>query len=393
MDLLLIIIAIIDAFILFSYCLFFFTGYFYRHSYDTRMKKKYDMNYFPGISIFIPCKGTGPGFSDNISSMIRLCRDNIHLYFVVESENDPAYDVITSLIDGRRGCRCIVAGPASTCSQKNHNLIAGINAAGKKDDVYIFLDSDITLSIEQIRALVVPLSNPGIHATSGFQWNIIEKNTFVNNIYSFMVATQWYAMNTPLIKSIWGGATAITRRVFEELDMETCWSKTVVDDMTLQKRLLAFRKKSVYVPHCINESVRSMDTLKNALMWFKRQVLFVRIYQFHYWFSMACLLLFASLNFIGVVPFILATLVTRSLSLAFITMITVFFSLSIMTFCVSVIKPGKDKTRPLLWFFQSPAFILICTLSTLLSAFTRTLHWSGITYKLDYRGKVLKVIR
>ena len=69
-------------------------------------------------------------------------------------------------------------------------MLAGIRASGQNDDVYLFLDSDITINLNHIKKLVQPLVVGEVHSVSGFQWNILGKKTTGEKLYSFIIGLQ-----------------------------------------------------------------------------------------------------------------------------------------------------------------------------------------------------------
>src|SRR5437016_5815149 len=70
------------------------------------------------VLVFCPCKGIDPEFEKNIRSILDQDYSNFSVQFVVESENDPAYAALREI-----GIQdVLVAGRASNCGQKVHNL-------------------------------------------------------------------------------------------------------------------------------------------------------------------------------------------------------------------------------------------------------------------------------
>ena len=51
----------------------------------------------------------------------------------------------------------VVAGPATTCGQKNHNILAGIRAASTAE-VYVFYDSTHLANQHFVTNLVAPIA-------------------------------------------------------------------------------------------------------------------------------------------------------------------------------------------------------------------------------------------
>src|SRR4030095_6418654 len=88
------------------------------------------------VVVFCPCKGTDPEFEKNIHSILSQDYPNYSVRFIVESENDPAYGVLSAL-----GINVLVAGYATSRGQKVHNLAYAVERC-ELADVYVFCDSD-----------------------------------------------------------------------------------------------------------------------------------------------------------------------------------------------------------------------------------------------------------
>ena len=150
---------------------------FYKHIYTKQYRKNFDHTYVSSsnISIFIPCKGGNDHLEDNIRTFVNTPYPKATLFFIVESVHDPAYPVIKNAIKNAQNAHVIVAGLAKSRGQKNHNLLQGIKASEEKDDVYVFLDSYTTITEQQLRDLILPLSDPKVTVSIGFKWNTLSK--------------------------------------------------------------------------------------------------------------------------------------------------------------------------------------------------------------------------
>ena len=67
--------------------------------YHTRIYAKnflptYSSSYNPSVSIFVPCKGASPYFKKNLSTFLHLNYSDFTIYFIVESREDPAYQIL-----------------------------------------------------------------------------------------------------------------------------------------------------------------------------------------------------------------------------------------------------------------------------------------------------------
>ncbi|EFJ40451.1 hypothetical protein VOLCADRAFT_119967 [Volvox carteri f. nagariensis] len=133
-------------------------------------------------SVVMPVKGCRPHSLDNWESHLGLMYDGpLEFVFVVESEEDPAAAPerapnVSRSAQGR-DVRLVVAGLASSCSQKVHNLCAGIESCDPRvarDGGYIMcLDDDVALHPGSLAELVSELEGrPHVFMATGYPFDI-----------------------------------------------------------------------------------------------------------------------------------------------------------------------------------------------------------------------------
>lgn len=393
MGLVLLVVVFNAATLIAGFCLFAGPSLFYRRVFSSWYLGQGDPDYAPTISVFIPCKGAGTGLKGNVEAFLRLNDPKVRLFFVVESEQDPAYPIIRKLITDKPNTRLIVAGLATSCGQKNHNLLRAIEAAERRDEVYVFLDSVTTLTGAQLRDLVRPLSDPRNTVCAGFRWDILKDKTLGERARAFMIALQWALMNCPWVTATWGGGTAIRRDSFEALGVEDCWARTVVDDMTLARLLRDQRRRAVFVPTCVAEMTSSVAAVKGAVLWFKRQSLYLKFYLRSYWLCSVALLVVCSVNFVSF-PFVLAgSLIWPSQVLTALAWVMGSFTLVMMLYCLAMKRTADDRHGRLSWLLLSPLYLVLACYANLLGMGTRVLHWREASYHLDRHGCVREIVR
>lgn len=365
--------------------------------YPTYYKKKYPPasgKNLPGsVAIFIPCKGVHPLFKKNIQTILRLIDEKIRIFFIVENSNDPAFPVIQENLKNNNRAFIIEAGTSTTCSQKNYNLIKGIEASGQNDDIYIFMDSDTDFTRQKLIHLITPLLDPDIDASSGFQWNILKKKNFGDRFMSFLIATQWMNLNFPVFKWLWGGAMAIKRQTFETLNTKDYWSKRVVDDISLVPLLQKNKKNVCFVPLAINEQHQGITTVKKAMSWYKRQYLYLKYYTFPIW-----LLGLASLTFLSGKKWLLPIALTVVFFLKPALMIpllcyTLILFCSEMLISIFMKRPCQDNFALPVWVLLTPFFTALCVIPILMTIFPQKLVWAGVHYSIDRNGIVVDIER
>ena len=389
----LLVIFIPDVVVLFALYTVILSKKFYNTIYHKIYMKRYRKDYSPYISVFIPCKGIDEHFEENIQSFLSNHYLKAKIFFIVESLQDSAYPLLKKYVATVPNAYLVVAGLSKRCGQKNHNLLQGLKASEEHDDVYVFLDAHTSIAAQQLQDLVLPLSNPKVTASVGFRWNILQQNTLGEKLHTFMIALQWSIMNCFFAHAIWGGATAIRREDFEKMGVREYWSKTVVDDMTLQQMIQQQRRKAIFVPTCVKETNNTIKDVSNSILWFKRQALYVKFYLRPLWLGMLGLLLYASINIVGLpVVIVYAAIYPGKKIVLFTGMKGAFVGLT-MLFCRFLKRPANDHNSPFSWFLLSPLYLLLTCWACLLGIFTKVLRWKGIAYHLDYHGTVKKIVR
>ena len=99
----------------------------------------------------------------------------------------------------------------------------------------------------------------------------------------------------------WGGSTAITKKIFDKLKIESKWKKGFSDDLILTEVVRKAGYKIKFVPSCIVESPEETD-IKKFLFWGTQQFVWVKWYYpsiyFFGFFAAFLLQIFIVLGFI-----------------------------------------------------------------------------------------------
>ena len=365
----------------------------YPRLYHRKYARHFRHDYAPRVSMFIPCKGVDEQFEGNLRAFLRNHYPKARLFFIVENQRDAAYPMLRKYLKNAANAHLVVAGLAKTCGQKNHNLLQGIKASEERADVYLFLDALTTLSTQQFCDLIRPLSHPKITAAVGFRWNILRKKTFGERLHAFMIGMQYSAMNCMFVNAVWGGATAIRREDFEKMGVRECWAKTVVDDMTLQRMIQRQRRRAVFVPTCVKETPHAIDTVRGALVWFTRQMLYVKYYLRPSWLALLALFAYAAANLLALPILATFALLVPGKKVALFVGMKAAFALALMLCCRLLKRPTDDHHRGLSWGLLSPVYIVLMAWASLLTLFTNVMRWRGIAYHLHRDGTVKKIVR
>ena len=348
------------------------------------------LDYQPKVGIFVPCKGTTPSQEKNLNSILEQDYKNYTVTFITESIEDPAVTTIQKILKKHAQGKHIVAGLAKTCCQKNQNLLAGIKA-DQKSEILVFCDSDILHESNWLRDLIKPLAKSEIQVTFGFSWIVSGNKSLSAFLHKYLNAYLFMLLRLPFVNAVWGGATAIKRELFDRLEVAELWAKSIVDDISLMRIITDNKIKSVLVPACLSDTYNTCVSISKLLAWFTRQILYLKFYNRPMWFLILLIhFLTASIILIGPV-LLISSLFFKSLLVYVI--ICFLFSLFLMFNYIFLRLPERDNEKALKWFLNAPLVELVAVTALLKSFLAKKIIWQGIVYKVDKKGRVIKIIR
>lgn len=164
----------------------------------------------PRVSVVMPLKGFGEHNLQNWRSQITsLYGGPLEFLFVVESINDPAYPPVSMLISefmDNVDAKIIVAGLSTTCSQKIHNQLVGVEKMHKDSKYVLFLDDDVRLHPGTIGALTAEMEkNPEIFIQTGYPLDLPSGSLGSYCIYEYhMPCSMGFATGGKTF-FLWGG--------------------------------------------------------------------------------------------------------------------------------------------------------------------------------------------
>jgi ceramide glucosyltransferase len=342
------------------------------------------------VAVIVPCKGIDDYLYANLRSVATQDYPDYAVTFVTESREDPANSIIARVVAEHPHTRHLVAGIATTCGQKNHNLLAGVRA-NRDSDIYVFCDSDIRTAPHWLHNLVRPLALDHVGATSGFRWLIPSEQTVGATIHSMLNAYIGTFLTFWGSKVVWGGATAIRRTTFERLRVADTWSRTVVDDISLIALLQKHRVSTVYVPLCMSVSFDTAPDIGTTIEWFTRQIQYVRYYLSRLW--LLALAVYAVVTLIVASGPMLLVAGLFNPELLYPGLVNIAFLLFLM-FNYTLLKLNfADQESALRWFLGVPLALIVGAYSCLQTIFRRNMVWRGVTYEMDRQGIVTSIRR
>jgi cellulose synthase/poly-beta-1,6-N-acetylglucosamine synthase-like glycosyltransferase len=368
--------------------------------------KKERLSYRPRTALIVPCKGLDSAFQQNITSFFNQDYENYLLWFVVADEADPAYAPLCELKNRlsqsskAKDVQVLVAGPAQSCSQKNHNLLYCCQRIGSDVEVLAFADSDICVRSDWLSHIVHPLRYPKSGAASGYRWFVPKKNNLASLALSAVNAKIAQLLGNTHFNQAWGGSMAIRVDVFNQLGLDKIWPKALSDDLSLSYAVKKAGKKVVFVPACLVASYISI-TWSELFEFGRRQFLITRVSTPGTWWFGLCSSLYSILGLWGGAAIALYAAVKSSIinyQLSILVAVPVLFFTAQFIRAVLRQKMAYKLLNyehqasefehqamkaaciaDLLFFWLWSPLMLVLILS---SAFGRTIIWRGIRYKL-----------
>ncbi len=367
----------------------------YQHFFYKRLyRQKYDESYRPRCTIIIPCKGTPKDLQRNLESFLDLDYPDYRVIYTVESSKDSAVSVIETIIAHSERASLVVAGLSEKCAQKNYNMLAAIRQA-PESEVFVFADADIGPGPDWLKELVLPLSRDTVVATTGFRWLYSVDGRTAEQIHAFMnnlLYVMWTFASFVAGIGLWGGSMAIRRKDFEELGVAERWAETAVDDMSLSQIVMKKRKRAVLVPTCVTHTDDTIDSVRAGIRWFERQCMFLKAYNPVTWLlaiPVVFALLFLQLWLFGALAVSKFSL-ERFVATGGCASVLFFAGVTVVTLLFPFLG-GNPTYKKFLIVHPFSAFAMI--ISVLRTAFTNTITWAGVKYKLTLAGKVASVDR
>ncbi len=326
------------------------------------------------VAVFCPCKGVDHEFEKNIRSILDQDFLNYTPYFIVESEEDTAFDALRRIgVD-----HILVAGPSLDCGQKVHNLAYAVKHAGAHEDVYVFCDSDARFPRRWLGELTAKVDSNTI--CSGYRWYTVDRFHLPTLLRSAWNATALSLLGDHGRNFVWGGSTAIRRETFERLRILEAWRGAVSDDYAITRAAQKAGTRIMFVPSCLIPS-HGECSFGQLLEFTTRQIIITRVYHPGLW----------RIGFLAQTvfnaAFVSLAIAMRSNPAAGALWLAVYF-LSASRASIRLSAAGSvlrdSSLSRFAWFYilSSPVVALLYQYNMIRSALTSDIEWRQIHYSL-----------
>jgi hypothetical protein len=234
--------------------------------------------------LIVPCKGAEVRQEENLRAFFEQQGVSFLLRFVVEDAGDSAARLIVRLQQEYASVRSelVIAGRSVQCGQKVHNLLAATEELPDGIVALAFADADNCPHPHWLAALLTRLDDPQIGARTGYRWFIPQRLTWPNLLLYSLNSSVGSLFCRRGLNTVWGGAWAIRRDVFERTGIREAWFGTLNDDLVATRVLHGTPLRIEFEPLCMTASPIDMSP---AEMWnfLRRQFIQVRRYVPAYW--------------------------------------------------------------------------------------------------------------
>jgi ceramide glucosyltransferase len=239
--------------------------------------------YAPRTAVLCPCRGMEPNLERNLVSLCEFNHQNFEVFFILASENDPAYSLVKRVAASSRvKASVIIAGKPTSSSEKVNSLRICIEQLPPEFEVLVFTDSDGRPGKTWLHHMVAPLADSRIGTTTTMRWFIPNNNTFPNALLAAWNASVVTMLGGHAKNFCWGGGTAIRRALFEQMGMLDVWQNSFSDDYSLTIAIERNGRQIVFLPECLTPSYVQTD-FPSLLEFTNRQIKITRIYRPKMW--------------------------------------------------------------------------------------------------------------
>lgn len=334
------------------------------------------------VSLIVPVAGWSAAVHAGLASLLAQNHPDFEIVFVTEDDADDAVPGIRALLSAPAapGCRRRIhatAGPATSCAQKNLNLVAGVRAADPGRPVLAFCDAGHLAPDGWLRRLTAPVAaHPGAVATGYHDLRPIGPGVACAGRALTVLMLRLLQL-VPGLAQPWGGAMAMTRSTFAALDLDAFWAAQVVDDVSLARRLRERGGRVVVAPDAMT-ATPCAGGLRGWTAWLTRQLYFLRVVFPVAWVVGGLLGYAAALGVAGA-----AWMALVPGSVPAVAALVAFTALA-----VSLRRVHPEPGGALRWAVAGWAALFVACACHARSGLARRLVWRGIAYGVAADGSV-----
>jgi cellulose synthase/poly-beta-1,6-N-acetylglucosamine synthase-like glycosyltransferase len=235
----------------------------------------------PRVAVVMGLRGADPFLAESLSRIFQQDYPDYEVFIVVDSQQDPAWDVVQRAI-GRAGGRRVHVevdrheAEDGLVNCNNSKIVQAVRGLDSSFDVWAMADGDLLPHSTWLRELVTPLvTDQRVGATYGNRWFVP-----LDGRWGSLVRYQWNAaalVGMHFLNMPWGGCYAIHASAVRSGKLIDRWARVVSHDSCAPSDLRRQNLSVRFVPSLIMTNEEGCN-LGFALNFIQRQMTWARLY-------------------------------------------------------------------------------------------------------------------
>lgn len=343
-------------------------------------------------NIIIPLAGYTDSLHDQLQSIVSQTYPYSRLICVTENRDDKAVPVILKLMKRDPRIIHVCAGRAISSSQKNQNLLAGLEHLTDDCDILVFCDGGHIAPQNWLRNLLKPFKDDELlTASSGYHHIYPALSGLAIYCRAVCVATLHLLRRFPFIHQPWGGASAVRLKDFQAMDVASTWGSTIVDDVTLA-RLLQLHGKKLAVP--VDADTRTYinsGSFSTMISWLIRQIAYLKFVFPLTWAILGIALFLLSVGFFSSIMILTMKVLSDTPSQGDI--FSLFYLAFFFFFCFTLRRSHPSPGTAVSWYTGCLLCAFLACWCHAKTWLTSKVHWGDTTYTVRSKGAVIHIER
>lgn len=240
--------------------------------FRARTRRLQRSEFCPPVSLLKPVYGLEKDLYENLRSACLQDYPNYQVVYSVQRRDDPAIPLLQRLQDefGAERVTVVIDAVEVGLNGKINNLSGAMPHA--RHDVLVISDSDVRLRPDYLRAIVAPLADPHVGATTSL-FRAIGASTWYERMELLTLDADQFAMAMlaqvfRLSEFCFGASTALRRETLEQIGGFEALGDYLVEDNELGRRVLQRGLKIEVLPYVVDTTI----DLNGAAHWWQKQM-------------------------------------------------------------------------------------------------------------------------
>ena len=283
--------------------------------------------------------------------------------------------------------------PVINSSLKCAAIVYAIESLDESIEYVVLIDADVIPHEQWLAQMLEPFGDQSVGATNGNRWFEPVDGTigsWVRYLWNAAAVVQMY-----LYSIAWGGSLALRRKAIEGTKLIERWSRSLCEDTMVGPHMLRNGWKMVPIPRLMMVN-RENISMRNAINWTYRQLLFAKLYHWRWWLVAGHGILLFGSSWLALATFIVGLFIADSL---WIPTAIGLLALANYLFCgVGLILVLEKTVRDTVshrenfdWSFVRSAAKLFVAGTLLFFVQPLGTLWASVTKKLVWRRVIYRI--